>query len=101
MFFYSEGGAGGASILVALFAALSLPSSLPFASLPPATGKKKKKLQQTYPGAFCTSTEPLAVSSFSVFGRVSSFLSGSFVSVGNSGQVAGTGLTGAAVAPVC
>ena len=63
--------------------------------------KKKKKLQQTYPGAFCTSTEPLAVSSFSVFGRVSSFLSGSFVSVGNSGQVAGTGLTGAAVAPVC
>ena len=100
MFFYSEGGAGGASILVALFAALSLPSSLPFASLPPATGKKKKN-SKTYPGAFCTSTEPLAVSSFSVFGRVSSFLSGSFVPVGNSGQVAGTGLTGAAVAPVC
>ena len=54
-----------------------------------------------YPGAFCTASAPLAVSSFSVFGRVSSFLSGSFVAVGNSGQVTGTGLTGAAVAPVC
>ena len=38
--FILKGGRGGASILVALFAALSLPSSLPFASLPPATKKK-------------------------------------------------------------
>ena len=64
-----------------------------------ATHTHTKK--QTYPAAFCTSSQPLAVSSFSVFGRVSSFLSGTFVTVGNSGQVTGTGLTGAAVAPVC
>lgn len=53
----------------------------------------------TYPAAFCTSSAPLAISSFPTLGRVSSFLSG-FTTVGNSGQ-SGNSLTGAAVAPVC
>jgi len=53
-----------------------------------------------YPAAFCTNTQPLAIQSFSVLGRVSSFLSGTFTTVGSSGQNTNS-LTGAAVAPVC
>jgi len=55
----------------------------------------------TYPAAFCTADGALGVSSFGPFGQVSDFVDGSFTKVGTSGQIQASGLSGAAVAPVC
>ena len=46
-------------------------------------------------------TDALGVSSFGPFGQVADFTGGSFVKVGESGQIQASGLSGAAVEPVC
>ena len=59
--------------------------------------------RSTYPAAFCTSSGALGVSSIGPIGQVADFTSGSgtFDKVGLSGQNQASGLSGAAVEPVC
>ena len=73
----------------------------PATYLPLSVGTPIAQTGSTYPAAFCTADGPLGVSSFGPFGQVSSFTSGSFTKVGVSGQIQASGLSGAAVAPVC
>ena len=69
--------------------------------LPTAISGPKATTGSTYPAAFCTSSDALGVSSFGPFGQVADFTGGSFVKVGESGQIQASGLSGAAVEPVC
>ncbi len=69
--------------------------------LPTAISMPKATTGSTYPAAFCTSSDALGVSSFGPFGQVADFTGGSFVKVGESGQIQASGLSGAAVEPVC
>ena len=69
--------------------------------LPTAISDPLATTGSTYPAAFCTANGALGVSSFGPFGQVSDFSSGTFVKEGVSGQIQASGLSGAAVAPVC